>query len=149
MNTPIIKVNWHASAVDSHYQTAMAIRQHLLAGDVVEATAGIEELIEALARSDRRALRSQIIRLMSHIIKWQTQPDRRSRSWVVTIENARIEIEELIEMEPSLRPLVPDLIDELFSKATRLAEKEMGRQSTVDVLSWAEVFEDDYDLAEV
>ena len=143
------KTDWHTLAVDSHYQTATAIRQHLLAGDVEEAIAGIEALIEALSRSDRRALRSQLIRLMAHVIKWQSQPNRRSRSWVVTIANARIEIEELVEMEPSLRLLVPDLIDELFDKATRLAEKEMGRPGVVDELSWEEIFEDDYDLLEV
>ena len=50
-------------------------------------------------------------------------------------------------MEPSLRPLVPSLIDDLFAKATRLAEKEMGRPSVVDELSWKEIFEDDYDFA--
>ena len=84
MSTLSTKVEWHALAVDSHYQTAAAVRHHLLAGDVEEAIAGIEALIEALSRSDRRALRSQLIRLMAHVIKWQSQPDRRSRSWVVT-----------------------------------------------------------------
>lgn len=99
-----------------------------------------------MSRSDKRALRSQLMRLMAHIIKWKFQPERRSKSWAMTIENARIEIEDLLELEPSLKPSVPDLLHELFGKAKRLAEKEMDRAAPVTELSWQEVFEDEYEL---
>jgi hypothetical protein len=61
-------VNWHDLATTSHYQTAVAVKHALSAGDVEYARIGIEELIEALARSDRRALESYLIRLMQNII---------------------------------------------------------------------------------
>jgi hypothetical protein len=48
-------VNWHDLATTSHYQTAVASKHALSAGDVEHARLGIEELIEALARADRRA----------------------------------------------------------------------------------------------
>jgi hypothetical protein len=57
--------NWHDLATTSHYQTAVAIKHALSAGDIEHARIGIEELIEALARSDRRALESYLIRLIS------------------------------------------------------------------------------------
>src|SRR5262249_37451374 len=41
-------VNWHDLATTSHYQTAVAIKHALSAGDVEHARIGIEELIEAL-----------------------------------------------------------------------------------------------------
>lgn len=63
-------VNWHDLATTSHYQTAVAIKHALSAGAMEHARIGIENLIEALARSDRRALESYLIRLMQHIIKW-------------------------------------------------------------------------------
>ena len=139
-------MTWQELATTSHYQTAVAVKQALLVGHPEEAALGIEELIEALSRSDQRALRSQLIRLMEHILKWKTQPERRSQSWTATIENARVEIEELVELEPSLKPSVPKLLPELFDKARRLAEKEMNKRTTLGELSWQEVFEDEYSL---
>ncbi|MGH9937225.1 MAG: DUF29 family protein [Blastocatellia bacterium] len=84
--------------------------------------------------------------LMAHIIKWKTQAERRSRGWAVSIESARIEIEDLIDLEPSLKPKVPSLLTELFSKAKRLAEKEMGQKTELTGLTEAEVFEEEYDI---
>jgi hypothetical protein len=139
---------WHEMAVQSHYQTALAVREALGRGSVIDAQEGLTELIDALGRSDTRSLRSQMLRLMAHIIKWKTQPERRSISWCVSIENARIEIEELIEAEPHLRPTLPILLDELFSKAQRLAEKEMNKHTSLTELVWSEVFEDDYALTD-
>jgi hypothetical protein len=55
---------------------------------------GLEELIDALSRSERRALESHLMRLMQHVITWKCQPDLRSRSWVNTIANARESIAE-------------------------------------------------------
>ena len=66
-------MNWQEQAASSHYQTAVAIRQELGAGHIEDAKAGIEELVDALSRADRRALKSHLVRLMAHVIKWQTQ----------------------------------------------------------------------------
>jgi len=137
-------MDWRELSTTSHYQTAVMIKQELLKGDIEDATVGIEELIEALSRSDKRALRSQLIRLMAHVIKWKTQPEGRSRSWAVTIESARVEIEELLELEPSLKPTVPALLQELLEKAKRIAEKEMNQKTSLNRLTWKEVFEDEY-----
>ena len=77
-------VNWARLSAESHYQVAVEIERALLQGDFIEAEAGIKELINALGRSEKRALKSQLIRLMAHIIKWKTQPERRSYGWVAT-----------------------------------------------------------------
>ena len=102
-------MNWQELAATSHYQTAVAVEEALQRGDVSEASAGIQELIDALARAEKRALKSQLIRLMTHIIKWKTQPEKRSRSWRATIRNARCEIAESREDTPSLtRQVIED-----------------------------------------
>ena len=137
--------NWQELANKSQYQTAVAVKEKLAEQEISDAAAGLEELIDALSRSDQRALRSQLLRLMSHIIKWKTQAERRSRSWAASIESARIEIEDLLELEPSLKPKVPALLPELFGKAKRLAEKEMGRKAEINSLTEIEVFNEDYE----
>ena len=86
-----------------------------------------------------------MIRLMAHIIRWKSQPESRSQSWSVTIENARIDIEEIPELEPSLKSSVPNLLKELFGKAKRIAEKEMNKKTVLSELLWSEVFEDEYE----
>ena len=60
--------DWHQLAVESHYRTAVGVKEALEEGDLDGALRGIDELIDAMGRSDRRAVRSQLIRLMQHII---------------------------------------------------------------------------------
>ncbi len=73
-------MNWQTLATASPYQTAVAIKQELDDGHLAVAASSLEELIDTLSKSEKRALKSQLVRLMLHIIKWQTQPERRSLS---------------------------------------------------------------------
>lgn len=140
-------MNWQELAATSHYQTAVAVDGALQRGDVPEATAGIQELIDALARAEKRALRSQLIRLMAHIIKWKTQPQKRSFSWRATILNARDEIADCQEDTPSLtRQVIEGMWHKCFQRATTEAEGEMRQPSEVSRLTWKEVFEKDYEV---
>lgn len=117
-----------------------------MAGNTEAAKNGIEELIEALGCSEKRAFKSQLVRLMIHIIKWKTQPEKRAPSWVYTIESARMEIDNLLSDELSLEPELERLFGQVFEKAKKLAESEMNEKSDVVQLTWQEVFERDYSL---
>jgi hypothetical protein len=138
-------MDWQELSATSHYQTALEIEQELEKGNVEEASTGLKELIEALGRSEKRALKSHLTRLMAHIIKWKTQPVKRSRSWVATIYNARDEIKDIQEETPSL---TNDMIEEIWNKclqaANREAEADINQDSSVSELTWQEVFDDDY-----
>lgn len=139
--------NWQSLSASSQYRTALAIRQALEDGDQVEAVAGLEEFIEAMSRSDKRALKSQLVRLMMHVIKWRSQPERRSLSRVATIENARDEIADIREETPSLNEaVIQGLWDKAFATALRQAEAEMGHRCKVEALSWEDVFVTGYRL---
>lgn len=140
-------MNWQTLSSTSHYKTAIAVKNEIATGNLPEAIIGIEELIQALSRSEKRALKSQLVRLMLHIIKWQSQAERRSLSWVAGIKDAREEIADIQEETPSLtNTVIEDLWDKAFIIANRDAQAEMGKKSTVTALSWQQVFEDDYDL---
>ena len=138
-------MNWQERSATSHYQTALAIQQELQAGHVDEANIGMQELIDALARSERRALRSQLIPLMVHVIKWLSQPEHRSRSWAATIRSARAEIKDIQEETPSLTAeVVKQMWDRCFELAKEQAEGEMNQETAVAGLSWEEVFDAKY-----
>ena len=141
-----IFMNWQTLSTDSHYKTAVAIRSELAMGHVAEAAKGIEELIEALSRSEKRALKSQLVRLMLHVIKWQSQPEKRSPSWVASIKDARDEIADIQEETPSLNnAVIESLWDKAFVIAKRDAEAE-EEKSEVQSVSWQEAFGDEYEL---
>jgi len=142
-------MNWQELSTVSHYQTAVAIEQELQKGNIQAAAIGIKELIEALGRSEKRALKSQLIRLMAHIIKWKTQPEQPSRSWAATIYNAREEIADIQAETPSLTDaVIREMWDKSFRAATREAEGEINQPSSVSSLSWEEVFEHEYRIDE-
>jgi hypothetical protein len=133
-------MNWQELSATSHYKTALAIHDELQLGNSLEADKGIKELINALSRSEKRALKSQLIRLMKHIIKWKTQPDYRSRSWIATIHNARVEIKDIQEETPSLNnEVIKQLWNECLSAAVVEAEDEMRQETKIQELSWQEV----------
>jgi hypothetical protein len=139
------KINWDMMAVNSQFQTAEAAQVLLHRGQTEEAKAALQSLVEAMSRSERQALKSQLIRLMMHIIKWKTQPEKRSRSWIITIFDTRDAIEESQEEMPSLnRDFIESLWDQALIKAKRKAEAEMNCKSDISFLTWQEVFEDGY-----
>ena len=105
----------------------------------------IEEL-EALGRRDRRELRSHLINLFVHLLKWQCQPQRRTGSWASTIENSCDEVAGLVEDSPSLRRLLHpsgDLVGKAFVSARSRAIRETGlsAESFPDACPWDEELE--------
>jgi hypothetical protein len=143
------KVDWELLALTDQYYTAVAIRDALREGDMDGATAGLEELIDALSRSDERALESHLIRLMQHIIKWKVQPERRSPSWAATIREQRRQIQRLQNRYPRFtnRYIQDTLWDDCYAGGLNEAAVEMNRERIEAVpLSWDEVFEMPYTL---
>lgn len=88
----------------------------------------IEE-VESLARVDRKAIRTQLERLLHHLLKWKYDSASRSRAgrgWIVTTNNARDEIEALIEDSPSLRSYPAESLDRAYAKAREKAADGTG-----------------------
>jgi Domain of unknown function DUF29 len=137
-------VDWELLALESPLAVALQIRELLQGGDVTNALRGLEELIDALARSDDRELRHRMEILMAHIFKWKTQPPG-TKSWRLTINEQRRQIAELRHDNPRfteayIRTRWPRYVQVAVAKAT----DEMDQPPCVDSLSWEEVFEDTY-----
>jgi hypothetical protein len=74
--------------------------------------ANLAEEIESMGRSDRRELQSRLAVLTMHLLKWRFQPSARSRSWSATIEEQRLQIEQVFAESPSLRPLAAGMLQQ-------------------------------------
>jgi uncharacterized protein DUF29 len=138
-------VDWELLAMESPLAVALQVRECLQNGDGANAMRGLEELIDALARSEERELRHRIEILMVHILKWKTQPHG-TKSWRLTINEQRRQIAELCQDNPRftdeyIRARWPRYLQVALAKAA----DEMDQAASVDTLSWEEVFADSYD----
>jgi hypothetical protein len=82
--------------------------------------------IEDMGRSEKRQLDSRLEILIMHLLKWQFQPNLRSRSWELTIKEQRLRLEKLLQKNPSLHPHVTEAIADVYPLATISAERETG-----------------------
>jgi hypothetical protein len=86
----------------------------------------LAEEVEELRRSERKAVRSQLRRLMSHLLKWRHQPRRRGESWQATIIDARRLLADDLEDSPTLTRELPVLLAWAYPRARREAAKDTG-----------------------
>lgn len=82
-------------------------------------TEHLADEIEGIAKSERRALVSQLARLLMHLLKWDHQPERRSRSQALTIQDAQVKVSRLLNDNPSLQGLLRELMSEAYDDARR------------------------------
>jgi hypothetical protein len=83
----------------------------------------IEE-VESLGRQQRQELRNRLSVLLEHLLKWECQPQFRSRSWQATIRIQRIDVAELLEENPSLQPYLQEALHKAYLKGVVLAVRE-------------------------
>jgi hypothetical protein len=83
--------------------------------------ANAAEEIEDLGKSERRGLRSQLARLIEHLLKLQFSrgmPGAQSRrGWTLSVKAARIAIEDLLNDSPSLRSQLPAMLAHAYRTA--------------------------------
>jgi uncharacterized protein DUF29 len=86
----------------------------------------LAEEIESLGREQFNKLVSALRVLMAHILKWDHQAALRSRSWVLSIQEQRIEIADVLDDNPGLKPRLPEAIARAYRRARIEAAKETG-----------------------
>lgn len=104
-------------------EQAGLLREGRLSGADV---ANIAEEIETLGRNEKRELRSRLNVLFLHLLKWRHQPARRSRSWELSIANARNDLAEHLTDSPSLQAILPEAVASAYRRARLHAEQQTG-----------------------
>ncbi|RRB06503.1 DUF29 family protein [Larkinella rosea] len=142
-----MKRNWDELTATSYTDTVAELQATLEEKDYEQVAEGLQTLFSSISQELKRALRSQLSRLMMHIIKWKIQPEKRSGSWAVSILDARENIEEIMAEKPSLnQQYLAEIWEKTFAQATRKAEEETQQSSKLDRLTWQEVFDDEYSI---
>ncbi|MDB9440593.1 MAG: DUF29 domain-containing protein [Sphaerospermopsis kisseleviana] len=88
-----------------------------------------ENLIEEIAdmgRSERKSLKSNLIVILLHLLKWQFQPNQRSGSWESSIIEHRRRVQESLQDSPSLQPYLEEIFTECYTQAVKQAKAETG-----------------------
>lgn len=84
----------------------------------------LAEEIESLGRREKTELRSRLIVLLIHLLKWQFQPERRGHSWQTTIGDQRTHIEGILATSPSLQSFRDGIFVACFETARRRAAEQ-------------------------
>jgi hypothetical protein len=85
----------------------------------------IEE-IESLGKSEKRAISSNLIIVILHLLKWRYQPEKRSNSWKSSIREHRRRMQELLTDSPSLKNYLPEILADCYLAAKKQASDETG-----------------------
>jgi hypothetical protein len=83
----------------------------------------IEEL-EALGRSEKHQLINRLSLVISHLLKWQFQPNMRGHSWIYTIREQRLQVKLNLEDSPSLKSRLDEMLMHAYEIAVIKAAKE-------------------------
>ncbi len=92
----------------------------------------IENLVEEvrdLSKRERDRLLSSLSLIVQHLLKWDYQPQHRSRSWQGIIQRERANIDLYLEDSPSLKRY---LTDEWLHKIYKIAYADAFRETGLE-----------------
>ena len=98
----------------------------------------IAEEIEDVGNSEQRELASRMAVLLSHLLKWQYQPERQSSSWQRTIKEQRKSVLRRLKNTPSLKVSLNDTewLEDIWGDAVSIAINETGIDCLPESCPW-------------
>jgi hypothetical protein len=118
-------------------QQANSLRQK--AADLLDWSNLAEEL-DAMGASLRRQVKSRLIVLMAHLLKWEFCPNQRlmhMNSWRKTIREQRRELNDLIDESPSLGPYLLKVLPDAYPDARDDARDDTGSSDFPGDCPWS------------
>ncbi len=93
--------------------------------DEVDAANLIEE-IEDMGRSEKKAVKSNLIVVLLHLLKYKYQPEKRTNSWKASIREHRRRLRDDFRVSPSLKRYMTEVFDECYQDGREQAADETG-----------------------
>jgi Domain of unknown function DUF29 len=98
---------------------------------------GIAEELEAMGASERRELKSRLIVLVAHLLKWRYAGEQRLlHGWGKTIREQRRQLSDIIADSPSLKDQPELLLPAIYDDARKDALDDTGLDIFPDVCPW-------------
>ena len=88
--------------------------------------ANLVEEIEDMGRSEKRAVKSNLIIVLLHLLKYKYQPAKRTNSWKASIREHRRRLRDDLKASPSLKRYLEDVFDECYQDGREQAADETG-----------------------
>ncbi len=85
----------------------------------------LSEYLSDMAKRDRREVKSWLVVLLVHLLKWDHQPDKRTGSWQASILHQRSELADLLESR-TLRNHAEAVLPAAYESARRESAAETG-----------------------
>ncbi len=109
------------------YSWAVRQAELLRAGRLLEIDpAAIAEEIDDVGEEQYDKLASALRILMLHLLKWDYQPDRRSRSWTASVREQRRRVLRQLRKNPGLKSRLDEALGEAYEDARDEASGETG-----------------------
>lgn len=89
-------------------------------------TANLIEEIEDMGRSEKRAIRSNLVVVLLHLLKYKYQPEKRSNSWKSSIREHRRRLRDDFKVSPSLKRYFAEVFEECYQNGREQAADETG-----------------------
>jgi len=86
----------------------------------------LREELASMAQNKRSAVKSNAEVLLTHLLKWVYQPERRSESWARTINERRNQISNDFEQSAILKQDYQTAFAKCYERARRDASRETG-----------------------
>ncbi|MEA2938762.1 MAG: hypothetical protein QOC56_2266 [Alphaproteobacteria bacterium] len=86
----------------------------------------LAEEIESLGREQFNKFVDALRVLMLHMLKWDHQPARRSRSWVLSIKTQRNHLDDVLSDNPELKSRLVEALERAYRDARIEAAQETG-----------------------
>ena len=103
----------------------------LRAGKIAEADArNIAEELDDVGNEQYDKLESALRVILLHLLRWDHQPERRSRSWQASIKVQRNHVRKVLRKNPGLRPLVGEAIEDAYADARLEIAGEIDRDES-------------------
>jgi len=107
------------------YSWAVEQAALLRSGRVTEVDAlNIAEELDDVGNEQYDKLESALRLILLHLLKWDHQPDRRSRSWWASIQIQRKHVEKVLRKNPGLKPFISEAIGDAYGVARLEAAKQ-------------------------
>jgi len=88
--------------------------------------ANLLEELESMGRKDKKAIKSNLVIVLLHLLKHEFQPRRRSRSWLDSILEHRQRLRDDLTESPSLRGHLEAVFPEAYADARARAITQTG-----------------------